>query len=207
VQADGTKRVIDHDVSIRGATMRRVLLLTGQPGVGKTALIKEALASTQAKSNGFCTEEIRIGRVRQGFRIRTLDGQEAILAHVDISSPYQVSRYRVDTEALDRVAVSALRRALKETDLIVVDEIGRMELLSSQFREATMQAINSGKRVLGTIMLNPHPFADEIKHHPEVETVLVTKGNRADVFEKILHWLAEDADCHRRHTVVSDPLS
>ncbi len=177
------------------AIMRRVLLLTGQPGVGKTALIKEALASTQAKSDGFCTEEIRIDRVRQGFRIRTLDGQEAILAHVDISSPYQVSRYRVDTEALDRVAVSALHRALKEADLIVIDEIGKMELLSSQFREATMQAINSGKKVLGTIMLNPHPFADEIKRHPQVETVLVTRENRMEVMKRISNWLAEGPDC------------
>ena len=172
--------------------MRRVLLLTGQPGTGKTALIKEALARTEVKGGGFYTEEIRTGGIRQGFRIATPDGQEAILAHADISSPHQVSRYRVDTEALDGVAVSALRRALKEADLIVIDEIGKMELLSSQFREATMQAINSGKKVLGTIMLNPHPFADEIKRHPQVETVLVTKGNRADVFEKILHWLAEE---------------
>lgn len=171
--------------------MRRVLLLTGKPGVGKTALIKEALASTQAKSGGFYTEDIRIGAIRQGFRIRTLDGQEAILAHVDISSPHQVSRYRVDTETLDRVAVSALRRALKEADLIVVDEIGKMELLSPQFREAVMQAANSGKRVLGTIMLNPHPFADDIKLHPQVETVLVTRENRDEVMRKVLNWLSE----------------
>ena len=171
--------------------MRRVLLLTGKPGVGKTALIKEALASTQAKSGGFYTEEIRIGGIRQGFRIRTLDGQEAILAHVDISSPRQVSRYGVDTETLDRVAVSALRRALKEADLIVVDEIGKMELLSPQFREAVMQAANSGKKVLGTIMLNPHPFADEIKLHPQVETLLITRDNRTEMMAKVLNWLTE----------------
>jgi len=171
--------------------MRRVFLLTGKPGVGKTALIKEALAGTQAKSGGFYTEEIRIGGIRQGFRIRTLDGQEAILAHVDISSPRQVSRYGVDTETLDRVAVSALRRALKEADLIVVDEIGKMELLSPQFKEAVMQAINSGKKVLGTIMLNPHPFADEIKLHPQVETVLITRDNRTEVMKKVSNWLTE----------------
>ena len=174
--------------------MRRVLLLTGKPGVGKTALIKEALARTKVKSGGFYTEEIRIGGVRQGFRIRTLDGQEAILAHVDISSPRQVSRYGVDTETLDRVAVSALRRALKEADLIVVDEIGKMELLSPQFRDAVMQAINSGKRVLGTIMLNPHPFADEIKLHPQVETVLLARENRAEVMRKVSNWLMEGID-------------
>jgi len=171
--------------------MKRALLLTGKPGTGKTALIKEALARTKVKGGGFYTEEIRTGGIRQGFRIVTIDGQEAILAHVGISSPYQVSKYRVDTDTLNRVGVSALRRALKEADLIVIDEIGKMELLSPWFREAVTQAINSGKKVLGTIMLNPHPFADEIKRYPEVETLLVTRDNRTEVMRKVLNWLTE----------------
>jgi len=174
--------------------MKRALLLTGKPGTGKTALIKEALARTKVKGGGFYTEEIRTGGIRQGFQIVTLDGQEAILANVGISSPYQVSKYKVDTDALDRVGVSVLHRALKESDLIVIDEIGKMELLSPRFREAVTQAINSGKQVLGTIMLNPHPFADEIKRHPEVETLLVTRDNRNEVLRKVLNWLTEGAD-------------
>jgi nucleoside-triphosphatase len=171
--------------------MKRALLLTGKPGTGKTALIKEALARTEVKAGGFYTEEIRTGGIRQGFRIVTLDGQEAILAHVGISSPYQVSKYRVDTDSLNRVGVSALRQALKGTDLIVIDEIGKMELLSPRFKEAVMQAINSGNKVLGTIMLNPHPFADEIKRRPEVETLMVTRDNRTEVMRKVLHCLTE----------------
>jgi nucleoside-triphosphatase len=171
--------------------MKRAFLLTGKPGTGKTALIKEALAATKFKRGGFYTEEIRTGGIRQGFKIVTLDGQEAILAHVGISSPHQVSKYKVDTDTLDRVGVSVLRRALKESDLIVIDEIGKMELLSPQFGEAVTQAINSGKKVLGTIMLNPHPFADEIKRHPKVEVLLVTRDNRTEVMKEVLNWLME----------------
>ena len=174
--------------------MKRVLLLTGQPGAGKTALIKEALAGARLKVGGFYTEEIRTAGIRQGFRIVTLDGQEAVLAHVSISSPCRVGKYRVDTDSLDRVGVSTLRQALKESDLIVIDEIGRMELLSPQFQEAVTQAINSGKKVLGTIMLNPHPFADQVKLHPEVEMLLITRGNRTEVMKEVQDWLTAEAN-------------
>jgi nucleoside-triphosphatase len=69
-----------------------------------------------------------------------------------------------------------------------------MELLSPRFREAVTQALNSGKRVLGTIMLNPHPFVDEIKRRPEVEVLPVTKDNRTDAMKKVLNWLTEVVD-------------
>jgi nucleoside-triphosphatase len=170
--------------------MRRALLLTGQPGTGKTAFIKEALARMKVNGGGFYTEEIRTGGTRQGFRIVTLDGQQATLAHVAISSPYRVGKYRVDIEGLNRVGVSALQRALREGNLIVIDEIGKMELLSPEFRQAVQQTIDSGSKVLGTIMLNPHPFADEVKRHPQVETLLLTRDNRSVVMSKVLDWLA-----------------
>jgi len=176
---------------------RQALLLTGKPGTGKTALIKEALARTTVEAGGFYTEEIRTAGERQGFRIVTLDGQEAILAHVNMSSPYRVSKYAVDIGSLDAVGVSALQRALKQSKVVVIDEIGKMELFSNQFRKAVVQAIESGKKVLGTIMLNPHPFADQIKLHPEVEVIELTRDNRAQAMAKVLAWLREgDSSLH-----------
>jgi nucleoside-triphosphatase len=171
--------------------MAKVLLLSGKPGTGKTSLIKEGLDRARTKAGGFYTQEIRSGGVRQGFKIVTLDGEEAVLAHVNISSPYQVSKYKVDTDSLNEIGVSAIRQALKEDDLVVVDEIGKMELLSPQFQDVVLQAIESGKKVLGTIMLSPHPFADKIKRHSQVETLLVTRANRNQVLEEILNWLCK----------------
>ena len=122
-------------------------------------------------------------------RLVTLDGQSAILAHVDIRSPYRVSKYGVDTGSLDRVGVSALRQAAEECDLVVIDEIGKMELFSVNFREAVIQIIDSGRRVLGTIMLNPDPWADAIKSRPQVNLVTVTRDNHQEILEKLRHWL------------------
>ncbi|MBE0416114.1 MAG: NTPase [Dehalococcoidia bacterium] len=169
--------------------MKKACLLTGDPGVGKTTIIKQALNKVQARAGGFFTEEIRAGRVRQGFRIVTLDGHSAILAHIDIKSPYRVSKYGVDIESLDKVGVAAIREAIKKCDLVVIDEIGKMELFSPYFKEAVLEAINSEKRVLGTIMRTSHPWADEIKRHPNVALISLTKANQEQVLGQVLEWL------------------
>ena len=169
--------------------MKQVYLLTGRPGMGKTSLIKQAVAGVKGEAGGFYTEEIRSQGVRQGFRLVTLDGDTAVLAHIDIRSPYRVSKYGVDIDSLDRVGVSALRQAAQHCDLVVIDEIGKMELFSANFRRAVSQMIDGGKRILGTIMLSPNPWADAIKRQPQVNLVTVTRTNYQDVLEGLLHWL------------------
>ena len=169
--------------------MKQVYLLTGKPGAGKTRLIKQALAESGSGAGGFYTEEIRDRGVRRGFKLVTLDGPSAILAHVNIHSPYRVSKYGVDIDSLDRIGVSALLKAAKECELVVVDEIGKMELFSANFREAVLQIISSDKRVLGTIMLDSHSWADAIKRRPQVDLVPVTGANYNQVLEELLHWL------------------
>jgi len=172
--------------------MKQVYLLTGRPGTGKTSLIKQAIARVRGKVGGFYTEEIRSEGVREGFRLVSLDGQEAILAHIDIPSPYRVSKYGVDIDSLDRVGVAALNQAANECNLVVVDEIGKMELFSANFREAVWQIINSGKKVLGTIMFQANPWADAIKRQPQVNLVEVTRANYQRVLAELLVWLEVD---------------
>jgi nucleoside-triphosphatase len=169
--------------------MANVYLLTGSPGTGKTTVIRQAIARSKAKAGGFYTEEIRSGGTRQGFRIVSLDGHDAILAHADSHSRYRVSKYGVDVQNLDNVGIAAINQAIEISDLIVIDEIGKMELFSPRFREAVLKAIDSGKRVLGTIMLNPNPFADNIKRHPKVKVIQLTRANHDQVLREILDWL------------------
>ena len=169
--------------------MGQVYLLTGRPGTGKTSLIKQAVAGLGDRAGGFYTEEIRAQGIRQGFRLVTLDGQSTILAHINIHSPYRVSKYGVDIDKLDEVGVSALRQADRQCDVVVIDEIGKMELFSANFREAVAQIIGSGKMVLGTIMLNPHPWADAIKRKPQVNLVAITRANYYPVLADLRDWL------------------
>jgi nucleoside-triphosphatase len=168
---------------------KKACLLTGGPGTGKTTIIKEVLRRAGRSAGGFYTEETRQGGIRQGFRIVTLNGQEAPLSHVDIKGPHRVGKYGVDVGSLDRVGVPALKDAVRERDVVVIDEIGKMELLSPSFRDAVEEALESGKRVLGTIMLASEPWADRVKRRPEVWTITVTRLNREEVVDQVLGWL------------------
>jgi len=169
--------------------MKTVYLLTGRPGTGKTSLVRQAVAELKGKAGGFYTEEIRVQGTRLGFKLTTLDGQEAVLAHVNFKSRYRVGKYGVDIDALERVGVPALAEAIRQCDVIVIDEIGKMELFSNRFREVVLEAVNSGKPVLGTIMLNPHPWADDIKRQPQVKLVEVTRTDYYYVLADIKRWL------------------
>ena len=169
--------------------MKTVYLLTGRPGTGKTSLIREVVDVLKGRAGGFYTEEIRAGGTRLGFKLVTLDGQEAVLAHVDIQSRYRVGKYGVDIAGLERVGAPALAEAISRRDVIVIDEIGKMELFSNRFREVALDAIQSDKSVLGTIMLSPHPWADDIKRQPQVRLVEVTRTNYYRVLADIKSWL------------------
>src|SRR4030067_866580 len=100
--------------------MHRTLLLPGRPGVGKTTIVKQVAAGLGARAGGFYTEEITGPGGRKGFRLITLDGKQATLAHIDIRSKSKVGRYGVDVAAFERVGVAALRAAIEGGEVRVL---------------------------------------------------------------------------------------
>jgi nucleoside-triphosphatase len=153
-------------------------LLTGPPGCGKTTAIRRTVAQLDIPAGGFYTQEIREAGRRKGFRIMTLDGREGVLAHVDIPGSPRVSKYGVDLAALDSIGVGAVRAAIEEGMLIVIDEIGPMEMRSAAFRQVVRDALNSGLLILGSIVGRSSPFSDEVKGHPAVRLIELNRENR-----------------------------
>ena len=165
--------------------MKKHILLTGKPGIGKTSVIKKIALKLSSDAGGFFTEEIRIMGRRMGFRVVTLDGEEGILAHVDCNSNYKVGKYRVDVDSFNRVAIPALEKALKEKSIIIVDEIGKMELFSDKFKELINNILDSGKLLICVIMENRDVFTDKIKKRNDVNILTVDYNNREGLDEKV----------------------
>ncbi len=161
--------------------MSQRVLLTGRPGSGKTTLIKRILNEVPQRFGGFYTEEIRDHGARVGFKVVALEGGEAVFAHVDFTTPERVGKYRLDLSALEAVGVNAIRKAVHGERLIVIDEIGPMEIRSAPFREAVVDALDSELPVLATIFLRSLPFTDAIKSRPDVELIEVRPNNREEL--------------------------
>lgn len=170
--------------------MARTLLLTGRPGVGKTTVIRAAALALGDRAGGFYTEEMRGPGGRTGFRLVTLDGHEVVMAHVNLRAQGRprVSRYGVDVGAIERVGVAALQRAMQQGRVVVVDEIGKMELFCGPFKEAVLQAVSGPYPVLATAMAKPNPWVDGLKALPQVEVWEVTVENRGGMAERVMAW-------------------
>jgi nucleoside-triphosphatase len=163
---------------VKNDQVQRAVLLTGRPGVGKTTVIRRVVSGLDMPAHGFYTAEIRGHGRRQGFEIVTLAGERLTMAHVDIQSRHRISKYGVDLSALDRTGVGAIRAGIDAGGLIVIDEIGPMEVLSQRFRQAVSDALDSDAQVVGTIYGRSAPFTDRIKGRPDVDLITVTRENR-----------------------------
>jgi nucleoside-triphosphatase len=156
------------------------LLLEGRPGIGRTTVARRLLHLLQEAGvpvGGFTTAELRTGGRREGFLVETVSGAQALLAHVDLPGPPRVGRYGVDLAAFDRVALPALRTP-RTGGVVVVDELGKMELASAPFRDAVMQLLDRNVAVVATVHQARHQFTDDLRRRPGIGVVRVTEATR-----------------------------
>ena len=164
-------------------------LITGRPGVGKTTLVQKIVERMQSvKMAGFYTAEIRSRGSRLGFELQGLNGMRRTLAHVDIDSQHRVGKYGVDAVGFEKF-LETLDLLNPDVELIVIDEIGKMELFSNRFRSLVCDALNSDKQVLASIPLKGNEFIREIKQRSDIHLFEVTHGNRDHLPEAIVEGL------------------
>lgn len=154
------------------------ILITGRPGVGKTTAIKKVLSALDIRPRGFYTEEIRDGRERRGFTVKTFGGRDCVLAHTDIQGVPRVGRYGVDVTSFENTALPELEEAVGRREIIVIDEIGKMEMFSNRFKNLVLQALDGPAPVLAVISESGNGFIDGIKKRKDVKLFTLSRQAR-----------------------------
>jgi len=140
---------------------------------------------------GFITRELREHGQRRGFIAEEIGGPHALIAHVDWARGVPVGRYRVDVQALERIALPALRRAQRLGGVIVVDELGRMELASEPCVAAVHELLDQDVTLVITVHTGAHPITDALKRRNDIERIHVTRENREQLPELLSGLLAQ----------------
>ncbi|MFF0752889.1 NTPase [Streptomyces sp. NPDC004267] len=155
------------------------ILLEGRPGVGKTTCVRRLAALLRTRDvAGFTTEEIRQAGARVGFALETLAGERAVLAHTGFPGPTRVGRYGVDLSVMERLALPAVQPTAAPRWLVLIDELGRMELGCTPFRDAVQALFDTSVDVVATVHARHDPFTDALKQRPDVEVIHLTPANR-----------------------------
>lgn len=169
--------------------MRKNILITGLPGIGKTTLIKQLLYKLEKyKPVGFYTEEIRHEGERKGFQLVSLEGEKSILAHVFIESPHHIGKYKVDVHGFDSF-LDSLDIFKSTSRPIVIDEIGKMECMSAKFVKMIVDILNSKNIVIATIAHTDGGIKGKIKEREDVRLFKMNLENRDTLEDKIIEYL------------------
>ena len=158
--------------------------------MGKSTLFSKVILNLRSRGivvGGCVTSEKRVSGQRVGFRIRDLltDDEGELASAANRLGP-RVGRYRVNLNDLSAVGGRALERAAREADLIVIDEIGPMELTSPDFRRSLRVCITSGKPILAVVHERMNdPLIEELKSISVEATIVLSLENRDTLVAEI----------------------
>ena len=164
--------------------------LTGAVQTGKSTAIRRFLCANSAISaGGFLTVSIPTDA---GFDVFIVP---PVWTPDDLTPDALVGRrggiYEKHPENFDGRGCALL--AEKDCGVILMDELGRMELDAHAFRAAVLASINSGTPVLGVIKPEHNAFLDEVRAQNGVELFHLTTENREEAPAAIAAWYAHAA--------------
>jgi nucleoside-triphosphatase len=174
-----------------------LVLIEGRPAVGKTTVARRLAALLREAGvplAGFVTEELREGGRRVGFAIETFDDTHGVLAHVALPGPPRVGKYGVDLAGFERLVLPALA-STPQGGVVLIDELGKMELASDAFRAAVTRLLEQPVALVATVHAARHPYTDALKRRPAVELVPVTVRSRNVLPERLAARLGDSSFC------------
>jgi nucleoside-triphosphatase len=110
-----------------------------------------------------------------------------------------IGRYRVNLQNLSTIGASSLRNAVESAEIIVIDEIGPMELLSPEFRRAVELSYESSRPILAVVHERmKDPVIELLKNNPGTKIVNVTLESRDKIADALAKEIINALDTLKR---------
>ncbi|MGA1822169.1 MAG: NTPase [Thermoplasmatota archaeon] len=171
--------------------------ITGLPGAGKTHTLKKVIEMLEAegiKVGGMITDAIKENGEKVGFMVEDiLTKKSGVLAHKELHSSVKFMEYGVDMEVLDSIGVNAIAQALEKAEVIVIDEVGKLEVESQEFVRVVKNTLESDKPLLLTLhKKSRNPLLQDIRRRDDVRILEVTPINKNILPYKIIPLIKEE---------------
>ena len=155
------------------------IFLTGRVKSGKSTVLRKVLAELKpCRIGGFFTEAVIENSQTVGYQIRSVSNQSMIFARANSQGEYQIGGFGIFPEVFESLGVRILESALESSQLILMDEIGVMEVGAPKFKESILRCLNSNIVVSGAIKYKSNTFLDTIRNRPDLELLYVNESNR-----------------------------
>ena len=179
------------------------VFLTGEIQVGKTTLINKVLKELPARRiGGFCTVKKNDipGTSGSVYIVRANEICSAGALGTGGAETYFGDETRVGIrcgspgpaafpEAFDSFGVMILSDA-EDCDLILMDEIGKMERKALVFTKRVLELLDGDVPVLGVLRKEGStPLQEQIRNHKNVRLIEVTKENRDRLVPELVRML------------------
>ncbi len=157
--------------------------LTGLPNSGKTTLVATLMNNIKAQGRsvgGMVTENVMENMRKVGLEVVDIHtGERATFAHISFGETHKNLNFGLDTEAFERVGVAAIKTAQEECDMVVVDEIGPIQLECQAFNKAVLELITKNVSLILSIhKKSRHTVVQDIRRRDDMRILDVTHRNR-----------------------------